>query len=222
MPARPRTALAVAALVTVGGLVAGCGSTSGSTTSGSSPTGPSAATTTAAATPGAGSSSTAPAPAASSAGTARASARPGTAPGGSAAAPAAAASWVADPEKAGYEFGFVWGAKRSGDSVVLTFDRAGMLVGDRAKAYYDAHPAEERFDYKILNDKSFTETLRVPASATLYGNQLLGPRNGARNTRIDLDRLAARTSGGDRGKVAVWLQRTGKGPVVYLAEQYLP
>jgi hypothetical protein len=135
---------------------------------------------------------------------------------------APALPWVADPEKAGYEFGFVWGAKRSGDAVLLTFDSAGMLTGARAKAYYDEHPDEERFDYKILNDKSVTETLRVPASATLYGNQMLGPRNGSQNERITLDRLVARAAGGDRAKVAVWLKRGGSGPVVYLAEQYLP
>jgi hypothetical protein len=145
----------------------------------------------------------------------RSSSRPAT-------SSATALPWVADPEKAGYEFGFVWGAKRSGDRVVLTFDRAGMLTGERAKAYYDAHPDEERFDYKILDDASFTETVRVPASATLYGNQRLGPGNGAQNQRITLDRLVARASGGDRGKVAVWLKRSSSGPVVYLAEQYLP
>jgi hypothetical protein len=130
--------------------------------------------------------------------------------------------WVADPEKAGYEFGFVWGAKRSGDVVLLTFDSAGMLTGDRAKAYYDAHPDEERFDYKILNDKSFTETLRVPASATLYGNQVFGPRNGSQNQRVTLDRLVTRASGDDRHAVAVWLKRSASGSVAYLAEQYLP
>jgi hypothetical protein len=134
---------------------------------------------------------------------------------------AGALPWVADPAKAGYEFGFVWGAKRSGDVVLLTFDPAGMLVGAQARAYYDAHPDEERFDYKILNDKSFTQTLRVPASATLYGNQVLGPRNGSQNQRITPDRLVARASG-DSHHVAVWLKRSGPSQVVYLAEQYLP
>jgi hypothetical protein len=143
---------------------------------------------------------------------------PGTSP---ATSPAAALPWVADPARAGYEFGFVWGAKRSGDVVLLTFDPAGMLVGAQARAYYDAHPDEERFDYKILNDKSFTQTLRVPASATLYGNQVLGPRNGSQNQRITPDRLVARASG-DSHHVAVWLKRSGPSQVVYLAEQYLP
>jgi hypothetical protein len=81
---------------------------------------------------------------------------------------------------------------------------------------------EERFDYKILNDKSFTETVRVPAAATLYGNQRLGPRNGSQNERITLARLVARASGDARRPVAVWLKRGSSGAVVYLAEQYLP
>jgi hypothetical protein len=62
----------------------------------------------------------------------------------------------------------------------------------------------------------------VPGSATLYRNQVLGRRNGSRNERLTLDRLAARASGQDQHKVAVWLKRNGSGPVVYLAEQYLP
>src|SRR5918912_4086289 len=178
MPARPRTALAFVALAALGGLVAGCGSTSSS----------------------------------DSASTATASAPPSTTPAGSATTPAAARTWVADPWNKGYEFGCVWVAKRSGDVVVLTFDRAGMLLGKQAKAYYDAHPDEERFDYKVLNDKSFTETVRVPASATLYGNQRLGARNGSQNQRITLDRLVARLAGGDGTKVAVWLKRSSSGP----------
>ena len=217
MPAGPRTTLAVAALVALCGLVAGC--TSNAST-GAASTAP--ATTVAATTPAASTSSTAPASATGSAGTATASARPSTSPAASATTPAAARPWVADPWNKGYEFGFVWGAKRSGSAVVLTFDRAGMLLGKQAKAYYDAHPDEERFDYKILNDRSFTETVRVPASATLYGNQVLGPRNGSQNQRITPDRLLARASGDDRQRVAVWLKRNGSGPVVYLAEQYLP
>jgi hypothetical protein len=151
-------------------------------------------------------------------------ATPGGRPSGSSSGPgtsAAALPWVADPWNKGYEFGFVWGARRSGDSVALTFDPAAMLLGAQAKAYYDAHPDEERFDYKILNDKSFTQTLRVPASATLYGNQVLGPRNGSQNQRITPDRLVARASG-DSHHVAVWLKRSGPSQVVYLAEQYLP
>ena len=222
MSARARTTAAVAvplvALATLGGLVAGCGSTAtsgvtsttqSSTAGVTAPAAPSTATVSTAAPPAVA----APAPA-KPAGTRTAAPRPTTAP--------TVRPWVADPERAGYEFGFVWGAKRSGGAVVLTFDPAGMLTGARAKAYYDAHPDEERFDYKILNDKSFTETLRVPASATLYGNQVLGPRNGAKNERITLDRLAARASGGDRTKVTVWVKRSSSGAVVYLAEQYLP
>jgi hypothetical protein len=215
MPAGPPTTLAVAALAALGGLVAGCGTT---TSSDSASTAPST-TATAAASASASSadaSSTAPASGAASAGTTTASAPPSTSPAASATAPTAARTWVADPWNKSYEFGFIWGAKRSGDGVVLTFDRAGMLLGKQAKAYYDAHPDEERFDYKILNDKSFTETVRVPASATLYGNQRLGPRKGSQNERITPDRLVARRP------VAVWLKRSGSGPVVYLAEQYLP
>jgi len=97
-----------------------------------------------------------------------------------------------------------------------------MLLGRQAKAYYDAHPSEERLDFKILDDKSLTQTLRVPASATLYGNQMLGPRNGSRNERVDLARLLARAAGNNQGGLAVWVKRAGNGPVVYLAEQYLP
>jgi hypothetical protein len=216
MPARPRTALAVAALATLAGLVAGCSST---TSSDSSAT-PLATATATATSPAA--SPTTPAASTGSAATATASAAPSTSAAGSATASAAARPWVADPWNKGYEFGFVWGAKRSGEAVALTFDRAGVLLGKQAKAYYDAHPDEERFDYKILNDKSFTETLRVPASATLYGNQRLGAHNGSVNERITLDRLVARASGGDRQKVAVWLKRGSSGAVVYLAEQYLP
>jgi hypothetical protein len=219
MPARPRTALAVAALATLAGLVAGCGST---TSSDSSATPLATATATAAATsPAADASPTTPAASTGSAATATASAAPSTSPAGSATASAAARPWVADPWNKGYEFGFVWGAKRSGNAVALTFDPAGMLLGKQAKAYYDAHPNEERFDFKILNDRSFTQTLRVPASATLYGNQRLGAR-ASQNERITLDRLVARASGGDRQKVAVWLKRGSSGAVVYLAEQYLP
>ena len=99
-----------------------------------------------------------------------------------------------------YEFGFVWGARRSGDDLTLTFDPAGMLLGRQAKAYYDAHPSEERLDFKILDDKSLTQALRVPASATLYGNQMLGPRNGSRNERVDLARLLARAAGKQPGR----------------------
>ena len=217
MPAHLRTTFAVAALAALGGLVAGCSSNA---PTGSASIAPS--TTAAATTPAAGTSSTPPTSATSSAGTPTASVRPSTSPAASATSPAAVRSFVADPWNKGYEFGFIWGAKRSGDAVVLTFDRAGMLLGKQAKAYFDAHPDEDRFDYKILNDKSFTETVRVPASATLYGNQVLGPRSGSRNERITPGRLVARASGDDRQRVAVWLKRSGSGPVVYLAEQYLP
>jgi hypothetical protein len=220
MPGRPRTTLA-AALAALGGLVAGCGSTTSSDSASGTPS--TAATATAAATtPAAGASSTGPASATESPGAATASAPPSTSPAASATTPTAARAWVPDPWNKGYEFGFIWGAKRSGDAVVLTFDRAGMLLGKQAKAYYDAHPDEERFDYKILNDKSFTETVRVPPSASLYGNQMLGPRKGSQNERITPGRLLARASGDARHPVAVWLTRTGSGPVVYLAEQYLP
>ena len=99
--------------------------------------------------------------------------------------------------------------------------RRGSGRSEQAKAYYDAHPDEESFDHKILNDNSFTETLCVPA-ATLYGNQRLGSHNGSQNERITPDRLVARACGGDRQKVAVWLKRSSSGSVIYLAEQYLP
>ena len=229
MSARPRTALAlpVATLAVLGALVAGCGSPapSGATSVAQSST-PWATAATAPATATSSSKASAPAPTWSGE-TRTAAPLPATAPRATTAprpttAPSAARPWVADPWNKGYEFGFVWGAKRSGDAVVLTFDPAGMLLGKQAKAYYDAHPNEERFDYKILNDKSFTETVRVSPSASLYGNQRLGPRNGSQNERISLDRLVARASGGDRQRVAVWLKRNGSGPVVYLAEQYLP
>ena len=223
MPARPRTIAPVAAALALGALLAACGSSGGTTSAGTTradTTAPAAATvapatpgpaatTPAATTPAAPTRTTPPAPVVTrSTAVPRATTRP--------------VPFVADPWKRGYEFGFVWGARQKGNTVALTFDRAGMLLGAQAKAYYDAHPAEERSDFKILDDKSFTEILTVPASATLYGNQRLGARNGAQNQRIDLARLVARASGGDRSKVAVWVKRTGSGPVVYLAEQYLP
>ena len=230
MPARPRAALAlafpVAALAVLGGLVAGCGSPAPSGVTSAAQSSTSVATAPAAPATATSSRASAPGPT-TSGGTRTAAPRPTTLPRATTAprpttAPSAARPRVSEPWNKGYEFGFVWGAKRSGSAVVLTFDRAGMLLGKQAKAYYHAHPDEERFDYKILNDRSFTEPVRVPAPATLYGNQVLGPRNGARNERITLDRLVARASGDARHPVAVWLKRNGSGPVAYLAEQYLP
>ncbi len=214
MSARPRTVAPAAAALALGALLAACGSPARTT-----PAAPVGSTTevvsTVAATP-APPVSTKPAVATADASASTSAARPpATRPATPRALP-----FVADPWKRGYEFGFVRGAERSGDTVTLTFDRAGMLLGAQAEAYYDAHTAEERLDHKILNDEGFSGTLTVPASATLYGNQRLGARNGSQNQRIDLARLVAGVSGS--AEVAVWVQRTGNGPVTYLAEQYLP
>jgi hypothetical protein len=214
MPARPRTTVSVtAAAVALGALLTACGSST-----------PAPAAQATGRTEQAGATvpaTRAPVPA-TAAPTTKAPSTPAGKPPTARPATARPLPFVADPWNRGYEFGFVWGAKRSGDTVTLTFDRAGMLLGAQAKAYYDAHPDEERFDFKILDDKSFTETLTVSASATVYGNQQLGPHDGSRLERLTLATLAARLRGDDTGKVAVWVRRSGDGAVTYLAEQYLP
>jgi len=131
--------------------------------------------------------------------------------------------FVQKPWAAGLDFGFVTAARIDTRGLVITFDRAQMLSGKAYRDHVAKHGTPEN-DYVILNTSTKTRTFRVPATATMYGNQLLGAQDGLRNEVISPKRLVQRVRQyGDRG-VPVWLQhdKGTNGPVVYLAEQYLP
>jgi hypothetical protein len=128
------------------------------------------------------------------------------------------------PWDAGLDFGFLTAARidRQG-RLVVTFDRAQMLSGKAYDDYVAKHGRPEN-DYVIVNASHRLRTFRVSGSATLYGNQILGPANGTRDRIVSPARIVSRLRASGVDGVPVWLRHTDgpDGPVVYLAEQYLP
>ena len=223
MPAHPRsTVLGVSAAVATA-LLAGCGGVqapTGATAAAATPTATRTATPTATRTV---------TPTATPTAAPTATRRPGSTPAAPRRAPsrpsrpAAPLPFVRDPAAAGLDFGFVTAAGRKGNRIVVTFDRATMLTGEQAEDYLERHPEIDAYDVVIVNRSRRVRTFRLLPSATLYGSQLLGPANGTDTEQISAAQLVRRVASRARG-VPVWLKHKGgpDGPVVYLAEQYLP
>jgi hypothetical protein len=128
------------------------------------------------------------------------------------------------PWDASLDFGFLRSARTDGrGQLVVTFDRAQWLTG---KAYDDhvARHGRPENDYVVVNASHRVRTLRVSAAATLYGNQLLGPGDGLKDRIVSPARIVSRLRALGGAGVPVWLRHVDgpDGPVVYLAEQYLP
>jgi hypothetical protein len=126
----------------------------------------------------------------------------------------------------GMDFGLVTAVSAQGAGAVITVDRAQFLVGSDATSYYAEHPELEPLDYAVVNETTSSLQFLVTEDSLLYGQYLLGDGNTVRTTRISMDQLLDR--GGDvvsdGQQISVWLYHTSgeDGPVVYLAEQFIP
>ncbi|MEJ2578949.1 MAG: hypothetical protein P8Z68_07600, partial [Kineosporiaceae bacterium] len=135
--------------------------------------------------------------------------------------------YVSEPwDDTGMDFGIVSSVQPVGDGAVITVDRAEYLVGDDAAAYFAAHPDLEPMDYVIANDRVENLDFRVEDDALLYGQYLLGDRNTVKTTKLSMTQFLTRSQAatGDGQPLLVWLYHTtgDDGPVVYLAEQFMP
>lgn len=126
----------------------------------------------------------------------------------------------------GMDFGQITAISAQGAGAVITVDRAEFLIGSDATSYYAEHPELEPLDYAVINESTSTLQFLVTEDALLYGQYLLGDGNNVRTVRISMDQLL------DRGQdvvssgqpINVWLFHTSgeDGPVIYLAEQFIP
>ncbi len=219
MSARRRSALPLVLLVAISvpALLSGCGGSG-----------------TAAAAPGASgtptASTTAPSAGPSAAGTASGS--PVTTATGS-PVPEPSGSPVPPPEgevrapwdRAGSDFGFVTGVRRSaGGGATITFDRAQWLTGAEYDEYVDRSGTPEN-DYVILNESRQVRRIELDASVLLQGSSLAG-QDGSDSARMTLDEfVTAANAAVSGGPVPVWLFHATSdlsSPVTGLQEQYLP
>jgi hypothetical protein len=126
----------------------------------------------------------------------------------------------------GMDFGLIRDISAQGAGAVITVDRAQFLTGSDATMYYAEHPELEPLDYAVVNETSDSLQFLVTEDALLYGQYLLGSGDTVRTARISMDQLLTRgqdvISTGQ--PIHVWLYHTSgqNGPVVYLAEQFVP
>jgi hypothetical protein len=141
--------------------------------------------------------------------------------------PQAPTGFVSDPWSRGdMDFGLITAISPQGAGAVITVDRAEFLMGNDAASYYAEHPELEPLDYAVVNESTSTLQFLVTEDALLYSQYLLGDGNTVRTSRISMDQFL------DRGQdvvstgqpINVWLYHTSgeDGPVVYLAEQFVP
>ena len=120
------------------------------------------------------------------------------------------------------DFGFARSAKKVGDAVHLSFDRADLLTGKKAIAYSRARGMGDDVpnDYIIANDNPKLRNLVLAPSCVITGTGILA--NGSTNPRpVTLAAFVAAVKKYDEG-IPVNITYDRERRVVKIAEQFFP
>lgn len=120
------------------------------------------------------------------------------------------------------DFGFARSAKKVGDAVHLSFDRANLLTGDKAVAYSRAKGMGDEVpnDYIIANDNPKLRNLVLAPSCTITGTGILA--NGSTDPKpVTLAAFLAALKRYDEG-IPVKINYDRQRRVVKIAEPFFP